>query len=78
MCPVEIRGRRTKEQLHGARGAGKRREPEGVDHQHRLYVFPANVRHQRDHILHETRVRALGQRHQPRGVHHRRRHHTGG
>lgn len=68
---VEIRGRRTEKQLYGTRSAGKRREPESADHRHRLYVFPANDRHQRDHILPEARVREFGQRHQSRSLHYR-------
>jgi len=60
---VEIRRRRAKEQLYGARGAREGREPEGTDDWHRLYVFPADDRYQRDHILYETRVRNFGKRH---------------
>jgi len=74
---AEIRRRRAKEQLHGARGAREGREPEGADDRHRLHVLPADDRYQRYHILYETRVRDFGKRHQPRSVHDRRRHNTG-
>lgn len=74
---AEIRRRRAEEQLHGARSAREGREPEGADHRHRLHVFPTDDRHQRYHILHETRVRDCGKRHQPRSFHDRCRHHTG-
>lgn len=53
---AEICRRRAKEQLHGARGAREGREPEGTDDWHRLHVFSADDRYQRDHILYETRV----------------------
>lgn len=60
MYNAEIRRRRAEEQLHGTRGAREGRESEGADDRHRLHVFPADDRHQRHHILYETRVRDFG------------------
>lgn len=75
---LEVRGRRTKEQLHGPRGAGEGREPESADDRYWFHVLPADDRHQRSDILPETHIREFRQRHQPRSVHDHCRRNPGG
>lgn len=52
-------------------------QPEGSFDQRRMHVLPANVRHKRDHILHDRYIQVYRHQHQPNHMYHNCRRRTG-